>query len=126
VPSLPGARYNLSSATQIISKEQPMARNLKTYTSAEVTDQLKDHPGWTLGSDGQLHADFTFKNFMQVMLFTNAVAHLAQVMDHHPDLFIHGYKHLSISLMTHSEGGITENDFRLVAQIDTLPRYPQP
>jgi pterin-4a-carbinolamine dehydratase len=38
---------------------------------------------------------------MQAMLFTNAVAHLAQVMDHHP-ICSFGYKHLSISLMTHA------------------------
>jgi 4a-hydroxytetrahydrobiopterin dehydratase len=100
-----------------------MARDLRTFTPDEIRARLDEFPGWHLGDDGQLHADFTFKNFMQVVLYVNAVAHLAQVMDHHPDLLIHGYKHLAISLMTHRENGITENDFSLIRQIEALPRY---
>jgi 4a-hydroxytetrahydrobiopterin dehydratase len=100
-----------------------MSRSLKTYTPDEITHRLAAYPGWAYGDDGQLHADYAFKNFMQVMLFTNAVAHLAQAADHHPDLHIHGYKHLSISLMTHHENGITDQDFALIQQIDSLPRY---
>jgi 4a-hydroxytetrahydrobiopterin dehydratase len=100
-----------------------MARTLKTFTPDEITSQLADHPRWRLGEDGMLHADFELGNFMQVMLLANAIGHLAQVADHHPDLRIHGYKNLSVSLMTHSEGGITEKDFALVAQIDALPLY---
>jgi len=95
----------------------------KIYTQEELYARLGDHPDWTLGSDGQLHAELTFDNFMQAMMFANAVAHLAQAADHHPDLFIHQYKKLSISLMTHSVGAITERDFALVDQIDALPRF---
>lgn len=93
-----------------------------TYTPDAITQRLNDHPDWRLGDDGQLHADFTFDNFMQTMLFVNAVAHLAQTADHHPDLLIHSYKKLAINVMTHSEDGITDKDFDLVAQIDQLPR----
>jgi 4a-hydroxytetrahydrobiopterin dehydratase len=100
-----------------------MPRTLRTYTPAEITARLADHPDWQLGDDGQLHAAYTLKNFTQVMLFVNAIAHLAEVANHHPDLLIHGWKHLSISLMTHDQGGITDNDFALIAQIDALPRY---
>jgi 4a-hydroxytetrahydrobiopterin dehydratase len=59
------------------------------------------------------------------MLFVNAVAHLAETANHHPDLRIHGWKNLAISLMTHDQGGITDLDFALVAKIDALPLYPQ-
>ena len=41
-----------------------MARDLKVYTRDEITARLAGHPAWRLGDDGQLHADFTFKNFM--------------------------------------------------------------
>ena len=100
-----------------------MPRTLKTYTPAEIAARLTDHPDWQLGEDGQLHAAYTLKNFTQVMLFVNAIAHLAEVANHHPDLLIHDWKHLSISLMTHDQGGITDNDFALIDQIDALPRY---
>lgn len=93
----------------------------KTYNPDEIKERLNDHPHWRLGDDGQLHADYEFDNFMQNMLFVNAVAHLAQTADHHPDLFVHSYKKLAISMMTHSANGITDNDFGLIAQIDRLP-----
>jgi 4a-hydroxytetrahydrobiopterin dehydratase len=100
-----------------------MPRTLKTYAPAEINERLAGHPDWRLGDDGQLHAAFTLKNFAQVMLFANAIAHLAEVANHHPDLLIHGWKYLSISLMTHDQGGITDLDFELITQIDALPRY---
>jgi 4a-hydroxytetrahydrobiopterin dehydratase len=93
-----------------------------TYTPDKIKQRLHDHPNWRLGDDGQLHADFEFDNFMQNMLFVNAVAHLAQTADHHPDLFVHSYSKLTISLMSHKADGITDNDFDLIAQIDQLPR----
>lgn len=99
---------------------------MSTLERPAIQARLADHPRWTLGDDGQLHAEFTFKNFMQTMLFVNAIAHLAQVADHHPDLFIHAYKHVRVSVMTHSAGGITGKDFALIQQIDALPLYPAP
>ncbi len=99
-----------------------MARTLKTYTPQEVRERLAAHPDWQLGEDGQLHRTFTLKNFAQALLLLNAIGHLAEVADHHPDLRLHGWKHLSVSLMTHDQGGITDLDFALMAQIDALPR----
>jgi 4a-hydroxytetrahydrobiopterin dehydratase len=98
-------------------------RQVQRYTPAEIEARLRQYPGWTLSEDGQLHKEWTFKNFMQVILFVNAIAHLAQVADHHPDLHIHDYKYLAVSLMTHSEKAITDRDFSLIAQIEALPSY---
>lgn len=92
------------------------------YGEEEVRQKLTSYPGWTLGDDGQLHKELTFKNFAQAMLFANAVGHLADSADHHPDLCVYGYKHLRISLMTHSAEGITSRDFALIDQIEALPR----
>lgn len=99
-----------------------MTRTLKTYTPQEIRERLAAHPDWHLGEDGQLHAEFTFKNFAGALLFLNAIGHLAEVANHHPDLRLHGWKYLSVSLMTHDQGGITDLDLTLVAQIDALPR----
>ncbi len=99
-----------------------MPRTLKTYSRQEIETWLAAHPAWRLGDDGQLQATFTLKNFAQAVLLANAIAHLAEAANHHPDLHLHGWKHLSVSLMTHDQGGITDLDFALVAQIDALPR----
>lgn len=92
------------------------------YNEDQIHEKLADYPGWTLGDDGMLHKEFMFKNFAEVMLFANAVGFLAERADHHPDLFIHSYKHLRVDLMTHSADGITDKDFALIDRIEGLPR----
>lgn len=95
---------------------------MKTYSKAEIEERLASHPHWHLGDDGQLQSEFVFKNFTLAMMFANAVGHLAETANHHPDLFIHNYKHVTLSLMSHDVGGITDRDFNLIAQIDALPK----
>lgn len=92
-----------------------------TYSQAEIKKKLADYHGWSLGDDGQLHGEFVFKDFCQVMLFAAAVGHLAEAANHHPDLFIHSYRHLRISVFSHDAKGITDRDFRLIEQINALP-----
>ena len=119
MPLSPGIAIICGAMHKEIKEKTP----LKTYTKDEIAAKLRDHANWSLGEDGMLHADFTFGNFKEVMMFTNAIALLAEAADHHPDLNIHAYKKLSVSLMTHSEDAITDKDFALVAQIDDLPRF---
>ncbi|MBN1122770.1 MAG: 4a-hydroxytetrahydrobiopterin dehydratase [Anaerolineae bacterium] len=93
---------------------------MKPFTRNEITDKLSEHPGWALNNAGRLEKEYIFKNFTQAMLFANAVGHLAERADHHPDLCIHDYKHVTISLMSHDVGGITDRDFALIGEIDGL------
>jgi len=64
--------------------------------------------------------DVECKGFHSAMALANAVADAANEADHHPDILIHDYKHVRLTLSTHSAGGITENDFALAATIDGL------
>ena len=59
-------------------------------------------------------------DFAAVIALVNEIAAAAERADHHPDLLIHGYRRLSITLSTHSAGGITARDFALAAAIDAL------
>lgn len=99
-----------------------MSPSSNPLSNDAVRERLREYPVWRLAADGRLEADLTFKNFSRAVLFANAIAHLAETHDHHPDLLLHDYKHLTIRLMTHSAGGITERDFALLAAIDALPR----
>ena len=58
--------------------------------------------------------------FTAAMALANAVAEAANAANHHPDILVHGYKHVRLTLSTHSAGGITENDFALAGMIDGL------
>jgi 4a-hydroxytetrahydrobiopterin dehydratase len=64
--------------------------------------------------------DVECKGFHSAMALANAVADAANEANHHPDILVHGYKHLRLTLSTHSEGGVTENDHALAAAIDEL------
>lgn len=84
----------------------------------EIQENLKKHPGWSY-SEGAIHKKFTFKSFMPGVEFVNRIAAAAEKAQHHPDITI-TYDVISISLSTHSEGGVTAKDFSLAAEIDSL------
>ena len=46
----------------------------------------------------------------------------AEKMNHHPDIFLHSWNKVKITISTHSEGGVTEKDFRLAEIIDKLSK----
>lgn len=75
---------------------------------------------WRLSSDGtELQRELVFKDFFRTMSFVNALAHVANAEDHHPDLAI-GYNYCRIRYTTHAIGGLSENDFICAAKIDRL------
>ncbi|MGC3980018.1 MAG: 4a-hydroxytetrahydrobiopterin dehydratase [Steroidobacteraceae bacterium] len=76
--------------------------------------------GWQLDADNKaLRREYSFKNFYRTMSFVNAVAHIANSEDHHPDLEV-GYNYCRIKYSTHAIGGLSENDFICAAKIDAL------
>lgn len=82
--------------------------------------RTKLHKAWTIAGDGKsLQRSVKFKDFYRTMSFVNAVAHIANTEDHHPDLQI-GYDYCRISYSTHAIGGLSTNDFICAAKIDRL------
>ncbi|HEY5264347.1 MAG TPA: 4a-hydroxytetrahydrobiopterin dehydratase [Steroidobacteraceae bacterium] len=78
------------------------------------------HKDWHLAKDGKsLQRSLKFKDFYRTMSFVNAVAHIANIEDHHPDLEV-GYGYCRITYSTHSIGGLSPNDFICAAKIDRL------
>ncbi|HUR87057.1 MAG TPA: 4a-hydroxytetrahydrobiopterin dehydratase [Solirubrobacteraceae bacterium] len=68
--------------------------------------------------DDALVRDFELGGFTAAMAFANAVAEAAEHANHHPDILIHDYKHVRLTISTHSAGGITHSDFALAGMID--------
>lgn len=86
--------------------------------AAEARHLLTLVPGWAL-ADGTLEKAFDFADFHRTMAFVNAVAWLAHVEDHHPDLAV-GYGRCTVRFSTHSVGGLSINDFICAAKVDAL------
>ena len=89
-------------------------------------DKLKSLPAkWRPGKDGKsITQDFAFKNFAEAFSFMTHVALLAEKADHHPD-WSNSYNKVSITLSTHSAGGVTEKDVALAKAISDFVWLPQ-
>ena len=70
--------------------------------------------------------DYKFKDFVQAVAFVNAVAGAAEEANHHPDILIHGWNNVRLTLTTHSAGKLTDNDRAMAERIDGLPLPPSP
>jgi 4a-hydroxytetrahydrobiopterin dehydratase len=81
-----------------------------------VQASLKEREGWEL-RDGRIRKQYHFRTFLRAVAFVNSVAYLAESAGHHPDITIN-YNRVTLRLITHSEGGLTELDFALAAEID--------
>jgi 4a-hydroxytetrahydrobiopterin dehydratase len=78
------------------------------------------HSDWKLAEDSKsLKRSYKFKDFYRTMSFVNAVAHIANSEDHHPDLEV-GYDYCRVTFATHSIGGLSQNDFICAAKLDRL------
>ena len=76
---------------------------------------------WALTHDAHaLQREFSFKDFYRTMSFVNALAHVANIEDHHPDLEV-GYNHCRVTFTTHAIKGLSENDFVCAAKVDLIP-----
>jgi 4a-hydroxytetrahydrobiopterin dehydratase len=87
-------------------------------SDTEVKAALADLPGWELaGSD--IVKEYKFADFAAAIAFVNQLAERAEAANHHPDIDIRWNK-VRLALSTHSEGGLTSNDFALAAEIESL------
>ena len=85
----------------------------------EIEQRLKELSGWQLQSEKLcLFKVVRLKNFMAAVEKMNQVAAEAELQNHHPDMFLKNYSELSFQVMTHSEGNLTEKDFKLARAID--------
>jgi 4a-hydroxytetrahydrobiopterin dehydratase len=84
----------------------------------EIRSRLDGLEGWERDGDA-LRRQFKFGDFQGSVDFVNRIARPAEEMNHHPDLAI-SWDTVTVTLSTHSEGGITENDFELASRIDAL------
>lgn len=90
---------------------------MSVLSNEQIHEQLKDLIGWNF-SDNKIEKEYSFKDFIETMSFVNSVALESEKMDHHPDILIHSWNKVRISISTHSEGGVTEKDFQLAKKIE--------
>jgi 4a-hydroxytetrahydrobiopterin dehydratase len=85
----------------------------------DIGTELAGLPAWARTGDSII-CQVTLADFRAAMLYTGAVAYLAEQANHHPDVLIQWNK-VTLTLSTHSAGGLTGADFALARQISALP-----
>jgi 4a-hydroxytetrahydrobiopterin dehydratase len=84
----------------------------------EIEQQLADLEGWQRNGDA-IERTFELEDFADSVGFVNRLTPEAEDMNHHPDLAI-SWNKVTVTITTHSEGGLTANDFELARRIATL------
>lgn len=102
-------------------KCKPCEGGVTPYTPDEARALLAQlNSRWRLEKKGvALRLELRFKDFYRTMSFVNALAHIANVEDHHPDLEV-GYDYCNVTYSTHAICGLSDNDFICAAKLDAL------
>ena len=87
-------------------------------SDTDISDRLRDSD-WKLEGE-HIVREWKFKDFAEAMAFTNRVAEAAEEANHHPDILLHGWNKVRLSLTNHSAGGLTEADFEMAERFDRL------
>ena len=75
---------------------------------------------WWREEDDRLIRELTFADFAAAMAFVNRVAGAAEAANHHPDILVHGWNKVTLTLQTHTTGSVTDADRSLADAIDGL------
>ena len=92
---------------------------MTAYNENEIRENLKKINGWKFTND-KIEKEYELKDFGEALGFVNKVGHIAEGMDHHPDILMHSWNKVKISVSTHSENGITKKDFDLANKIESI------
>ena len=94
-------------------------------TQGQLDAAMEGLPGWSL-RDGKLYAEFAFADFAQAFGFMAAAATEAARLDHHPE-WSNSYSRVTVGLVTHDVGGVTELDIELATRMSALAKgFTQP
>jgi 4a-hydroxytetrahydrobiopterin dehydratase len=91
---------------------------MAVLTDAEIQQQLSSLQGWQKNGTA-IQRVFRFPDFKAAMQFVNRVADAAEKANHHPDIDIR-YNTVTMSLVSHDSGGVTQRDVRMAGVIDKI------
>ena len=84
----------------------------------EIAAALVGSP-WERDGDAIVR-DHEFADFAAAIAYVDRVAAAAEEANHHPDILVHGWNKVRLTLSTHSEGGITQADLDMARTLDGL------
>jgi 4a-hydroxytetrahydrobiopterin dehydratase len=103
------------SSVAIVGKLAAMA----LLSEEDVERELASHEGWSREGEA-ITREWKLEDFPAALRFVVRVGEAAEAAGHHPDILLHGWNKVKLTLSTHSQGGLTAADFQLAGQIDGL------
>jgi 4a-hydroxytetrahydrobiopterin dehydratase len=92
---------------------------VKPLTPDEYGAYLRNElSGWMDIDTVKIEKEYKFKNFQEALGFVSKVGQIAEEEGHHPDIYLHNWNKVRLTLSTHAIGGLSENDFILASKID--------
>jgi 4a-hydroxytetrahydrobiopterin dehydratase len=93
---------------------------MAALTDAEIESRLAASEHWRREEvpAPAIVREIQLADFAAAIALVNRVAELAEAANHHPDILLHGWNKVRLTLSTHSQGGLTDADFALAGQID--------
>jgi 4a-hydroxytetrahydrobiopterin dehydratase len=91
---------------------------MAVLTDSQVRQEIAKLPGWQQ-KDKAIQRVFEFPDFKAAMRFVNQVAEAAEEANHHPDIDIR-YNKVTMVLISHDSGGVTQRDMRMAARISQI------
>ena len=90
----------------------------RLLSDEQIAERLRDSV-WTRDG-GQIVRELKLANFGEAIALVNRVAEVAEARNHHPDILVHDWNQLRLSVTNHAAGGLTDADFELAKAIDEL------
>jgi len=91
---------------------------MATLSNDQIKKNLHDLKDWTY-DEPVIKKTFEFDDFREAFSKMTAIAFIAEGHQHHPD-WKNSYNTLEISLTSHDQGGITEEDFKMAREIEKV------
>lgn len=103
----------------------PCEGGVDVLTAEQFAPYLEQVPRWSVVDDKMIERLFLFQDFAEALKFVNEVGAIAEDEGHHPDLLIHSWNKVKITLWTHAIGGLSINDFIVATKVDHLESAKQ-
>ena len=98
----------------------PCEGGIPPLTLSQYQPYLSQVDGWEIVDNKQLTREFKFENFASALEFVNQIGKLTEQENHHPDIFLHNWNKVTVTLSTHAIHGLSTNDFILAAKISII------
>lgn len=100
----------------------PCEGGVEPMAEAEYRPYLELVPDWQVQEGRKINRLLLFKDFRSALSFVQKVGELAEAEGHHPDISLHNWNKVTLTLTTHAIAGLSQNDFIMAVKIDRIPK----